>query len=48
MPLADSGINDRLVKLCPLFTLLADEKLTIIFIVVAAIFSVEYLIPQNY
>jgi len=44
MPLADSGINDRLVKLRPLFTLLADEKLKIILIAVSAIFSVEYLI----
>ena len=30
------------------FTLLADEKLKIIFITVSAIFSVKYLIPQNY
>jgi len=32
----------------PVVTLLADEKLKIIFIAVSAIFSVEYLIPQNY
>jgi len=30
-----------------IYTLLADEKLKIIFIAVSAIFSVEHLIPQK-
>jgi len=46
-PLADSGINDRLVKLRPLIDQTCSEFISVSYFVVCY-FSVKYLIPRNY
>jgi len=46
-PLADSGINDRLVKLCPLIDQTSFE-LKGLNALLSAIFGVKYLILQTY